>query len=219
MMKKTIVVMGLGIFGSSVAKTLSKYDCDVIAIDKNIDNVERVSAFVDQAIQADFTNYENLKEADLKSCDIAVIGTSRDLESAILAVLNCKKLGIPTVVAKAKNKVYMEILYRVGADKVIRPEKDTGERLAQELAVPSILDYIKLDERYSIYELVAPDYWVGKSLSQLDLRNRFDINLIGFRTKSGNFEVKYNADMIINKGDVLVFIGNRDSVDRIVSQK
>ncbi len=214
-MKKTVAVLGLGIFGSSIAKKLCEFDCDVIAVDMDIDNVERVGHLVDQAIQADFTHYEALEEIGLGVCDIAVIGTSRNLESAILGVLNCKKLGIKTVIAKAKNKTYMDILYRIGADRVIRPEKDSGTRLAQELAAPTILDQINLDDRYNIYELVAPKAWVGKSLAELDLRNKYGINLIGFKS-SGIFEVQYDAQTKFNSGDIVVFIGDKDSVKSIV---
>lgn len=206
--KNAIVVMGLGVFGSSVAKTLSEYDCDVLAIDREMENVERVSDFVNQAIQADFTDCEQLEELGLENYDIALIASGRNLESSILGVLNAKKLGVSTVVAKAKNKTYMDILLRIGADRVVRPEKETGVRIARELIQPDLLDIVELDKVYNIYEIKAPVKWLNKDLETLDLRNVYGINIIGFKNSEGNLAINFNPKTVIKENDIIVLIGD-----------
>lgn len=130
---KQYVILGLGIFGSTIAKTLSQYNHEVIAIDKDLACVDRVSDFVTQAIQADFTDIDQLRAIGIQDCDAAVVATGSHLEESIMGVMNLRELGIPFIMAKAKNKKYMQILQKIGADYVVRPEKEMGERVAKKL--------------------------------------------------------------------------------------
>lgn len=204
---RTIGVLGLGIFGSTIAKELSGYDCEVIAVDLDLENVERIEPFVAQAIQGDFIDLEFLRSIGLEHCDAVVVATGTNLEASVLGVMNCKKLGIKEIVAKAKNGVFLEVLREVGATKVIRPEKEMGTRVAKNLLREHITDIVDLDEEHAIIEFKAPRKWVGKTLIELDLRKRYAMNVIGFRRKdTHHLDVFIEPDYRIEENVILVGI-------------
>jgi trk system potassium uptake protein TrkA len=207
MKQKTYAVLGLGVFGSTIAKTLSEYHCEVIGIDSDLTCVERVAEFATQAVQADFTDLDQLRELGIQDVDVAVVATGSRLESSIMAVLHLKELGVPYIVAKAKNKLYMQILLKVGADKVIRPEKEMGERVAKTLLSRNVVDMIDIDDDYSIMELTAPTEWVGFALKNLDVRNKFGLNILGVRNgEEAKLNFNINGDYVVKSNDQLLVI-------------
>lgn len=204
--KKIYAVLGLGVFGSTIAKTLSEFDCEVIAVDLDIKCVERMADVCTNATQGDITDIETLRATGVEDCDVAIVAVGSHLEESIMAVLNCKELNVPYIVAKAKNKKYMQILTAIGADKIIRPEKEMGERVAKGLLSRNIIDMIDIDSTYSIVELNAPKSWVGKSLIDLDARRRFGINVLGIRkindtqlriSPSAEYEVEVDDHLLV----------------------
>lgn len=214
-MNKTIGILGLGIFGSTIAKTLSEYDCDVIAIDWEEDNVNRLEPFIAKGVVGDITDLSLLESIGLEDCDVVVIATGSTLEASVLALMNCKKLGIKRIIAKAKNKMYREVLEEIGADNVILPEKETGMRVAKTIMRTNIEDIVYLDDETSIVEFYPPKGWIGKSLQDLDLRNLYDINIIGMRVKKGaHLDVGVAGDTIIQPDIVLVGITESDIFER-----
>ncbi len=207
MKNKTFAVLGLGIFGSTVAKELSNFNLEVIAVDMDMSCVERVAEFCSHAVQADIADIDQLRQIGVQDCDCAVIATSCHLEDSIMAIMNCKELGVPYIVAKAKNKKHKEILEKVGADRVVRPEKEMGMRTANSLVSPNIIDLIDVDDEYSIVEIVAPKDWIGKTLRDLALRNSFGVNVLGVRRGiSGHLSISPSADYLIDKDDYLLVI-------------
>ncbi len=219
MKRKSFAILGLGVFGSSMAKTLSEYGYDVIGIDNDISNVDRVSEFVTQAVQADFTDIDQLRSIGVQEVDVAVIATGSKLEAAVMAVLHLKELGVPFILAKAKNKVYMQILLKVGADRVVRPEKEMGERVAKSLMSQNIIDMVDIDEDYSMMELSAPRDWVGKKLISLDLRARFGVNVLGVRpTENARLDFGITADYIIHEEDTLLVIVENNKFEELEYQ-
>ncbi len=207
MKQKTYAILGLGVFGSTIAKTLSEYHCEVIGIDTDLTCVERVAEFATQAVQADFTDIDQLRELGIQDVDVAVVATGSQLESSIMAVLHLKELGVPYIVAKAKNRLYMQILLKVGADKVIRPEKEMGERVAKTLLSRNVVDMIDIDEDYSIMELTAPKEWVGFALKNLDVRNKFGLNILGVRNgEEAKLNFNINGDYVVKSNDQLLVI-------------
>jgi trk system potassium uptake protein len=207
MKQKTYAILGLGVFGSTIAKTLSEYHCEVIGIDSDLTCVERVAEFATQAVQADFTDIEQLRELGIQDVDVAVVATGSQLESSIMAVLHLKELGVPYIVAKAKNRLYMQILLKVGADKVIRPEKEMGERVAKTLLSRNVVDMIDIDDDYSIMELTAPKEWVGFALKNLDVRNKFGLNILGVRNgEEAKLNFNINGDYVVKSNDQLLVI-------------
>lgn len=212
---RTIGVLGLGVFGSSIAKELNDFDCEVIAVDKDMDNVERVEPYVTQAVQGNITDLNFLESIGLENCDVVVVATGTSLEASVLAVMNCKKLGISNIIAKAKNKSFMEVLLEIGATKVIRPEKEAGTRVAKSVIRRHITDIVDLDEDYAVIEFVPPAQWVGKTFDELDLRKRYEINIIGVRRASQKrMDVSFSPDYRIEGGTILVGIAESEVFER-----
>jgi trk system potassium uptake protein TrkA len=207
MRRKSFAILGLGIFGSTVAKTLAEYGYDVIGVDNEISCVDRMSDIVTQAVQADFTDIEQLRQAGVQDVDVAIIATGSKLEASVMAIIQLKELGVPYIMAKAKNKVYMQILLKVGADRVVRPEKEMGERVAKSLMSQNIIDMIDIDDDYSIMELSAPSKWVGHALKDLDLRNQYGVNVLGIRTVlNPRLNLGMTADYVVHTDDTLLVI-------------
>ncbi|MGB4614371.1 MAG: TrkA family potassium uptake protein [Erysipelotrichaceae bacterium] len=214
MKRKSFAVLGLGVFGSTIAKRLSSYDYDVIAIDSDMSCIDILSDFVSIAIQADITDINQLKSAGVSDVDCAIVATGSHLENSIIAVMNLKELGTPYIVAKAKNKRYMKILEKIGADRVILPEKEMGERVAKQLVSSNIIDLIDIDDEYSVIEIVAPKYWINKSLIDLNLRSKYGINILGVRkSPSTRLSISPSANYIIEANDILLVIAEKNKFE------
>lgn len=208
-------VLGLGIFGSTVAKTLSSYNCEVIALDNDGRCVNRMADRVTQALQCDITDIEQLRAAGIQDCDIVIVSMGSHLEESVMAIINLKELGIPYIIAKAKNKRYMQIFEELGANKVVRPEKEMGEQVAKSVLGKSIIDIVDLDEDYSIVEIPTPKQWRNKSLIELDLRRKFGINVVGIRAlNQPHLNVCPDANYKIEPDDHLVVISDAKALDK-----
>ncbi|MGX7091760.1 potassium channel family protein [Hutsoniella sourekii] len=182
---KIVGVLGLGIFGRTVAEELSRYGHEVIAIDFKSENVNQVANFVTSASVGDFTDIQLLEHVGIQNCDIVVIATGSNLESSVLAIMQCKKLKVPQIVAKARSPIFEEVMYEVGVTTVIAPERDSGFRLATKIMRNHIEEVLRLDDDTSVVEFSIPKEWVGKTLQELDLRRKYDINLVGIRQEKG----------------------------------
>ena len=204
MNNKTVGVLGLGVFGRTVARELSRYGCDVIAIDSDAANVDAVSDEVTYAAIGDFTDLNLLKSVGLGNCDIVVVATGTNLESSVLAVMHSKKLGIQQIIAKARSMTYEEVLYEVGVDAVVAPERDSGMRLASKILRNNIDEVLRLDDDTSIIEFETPDKWVGQTLISLDLRRKFDLNLLGKREERGEPLTPLEIDKPLMADTILV---------------
>lgn len=213
---KQFVVLGLGIFGSTIAKKLASYNYEVIAVDKSMDCVNRVSEFVTQAIKADFTDIDQLRAIDVSECDAAIVATGSLLEESIMAVMNLKELGVPFIIAKAKNRKYKQVLEKLGADRVVRPEKEMGVRIAKQLVSKNIVDLIDIDKEYSMVEMLTPKKWVDKTLIELNLRDNYGLNVIGIRKKGdSHLDPNPNPNEKINDDDTIFFIADHEMFTKI----
>lgn len=214
--KKQYAVLGLGVFGSTVAKTLSQYDCEVLALDNDIKCVNRLADIVTQAMQCDITDIDQLRTSGISECDVAIVGMGNHLEETVLAIINLKELGVPYVVAKAKNKRYMQIFANVGADRVVRPEKEMGRQIAKSLLSNNIVEMLDIDNDYSVVEIEAPFSWVGKSLKDLDARRRYGINVLGIRRpQTKKLSLTPDADYIIDACDHLVVVADSETFSHL----
>lgn len=215
-MKKTsnrqYIVLGLGVFGSTVAQTLSKYNCEVIAIDKDIECVQRIADVVTQSVKGDITNLELLRSAGAEDCDVGIVAVGSHLEESIMAVLNLKELGVPFILAKAKNGQYKQILEKVGADKVVRPEKEMGVIAAKGVLNSNVVDMVDLDSNYSVMEIKAPVSWINKSLIDIDVRNKYGINILGIRHSDGHLDIIPDPNYEIVKDDRLLVVSDINAV-------
>ncbi|KAA5808248.1 potassium channel family protein [Thermoanaerobacterium thermosaccharolyticum] len=211
---KQFVVIGLGRFGSSVAKTLYTLGCDVLAIDSSEELVQNISDSVTRAVQADATDEKVLRSLGVRNFDVAIIGTGTDIQTSLLVTLMVKELGVKTVVAKAQNELHAKVLLKIGADRVIFPEKEAGVKLAYSLISSNILDFIELSPEYNIVEIIAIRDWIGKSLNELKLRQRFGLNIIAIK-RENNIKITPSADDIIMEGDNLVVIASTDDINKL----
>ena len=216
MKQKTIGILGLGIFGSSVCKTLANYDCDVIAIDLDIKNVHRIEEYVTTCAQGDITDFDTLKNLGLDNCDTVIISTGSNLEATILAILNVKQLGVDNIIVKARNKTYMNIFNQLGCNRIVRPEREMGEKIARDLMRNKIVDAIDLDEENAIIEFLVPSSWLNKSLVELDVRRNYNINVIGYRdSKNHKLNLSLDADFRFKDKQIVVAIGNIDHFEQL----
>lgn len=209
MASKQFVVIGLGRFGSSVAKTLYSLGNEVLAIDTDEEVVQSISDSVTHAVQADATDEATLRSLGVRNFDVAVVTIGSNVQSSVMITLLIKELGVKYVIAKAQNELHAKVLYKIGADRVVFPERDMGVRVAHNLCSSNILDYIELSPDYSIMELTAIDEWENKSLRELGMRSKYGINVMAIKTGT-QINVSPSADDKINHGDVLVVIGGTD---------
>ena len=213
-MKKTVAVLGLGLFGASVAKTLALQGVDVIAIDSKIERVDEVMEYVEHVVKGDYTKMEHLMAAGVDGCDVAVIASGEKLETSVLAILNLKKLNIKQVIVKTKNMDYVEVLKKVGADKVLLPEIEMGKRVANEIAKHSVIDSLAIDDRYNIVEIHAIKAWIGQTLDDIDIRNRYGFNVLAIKEDgSSHMETRIAPDRITKEGDLFVVLADSDDLE------
>lgn len=181
MKNKSFAVIGLGQFGMTLAVTLAESDCDVLAIDDKEENIEEISEKVTYAVKADVREPGILKALGVQNVDVAIIAVAENLEASISATMQAKDLGVPLVVAKSMNSLHGRILDKIGADKIIYPEQAMGLRVARNLLSGGYLDVFELSAEFSMAEFSIPESWVGKSLIDLNVRERFHINIIGIK--------------------------------------
>ncbi len=214
---KSFLVIGLGRFGASVARELAGLGQEVLVLDKVADNVQRIADDVMQAIQGDAQDEAVLRSVGARNFDCCVVGVGADMEASILITVMLKEMGAKCIVAKAQSAVHARVLERVGADRVVLPESEMGLRLAQRLARTNVVDYLGVSDDYSILEIHTPKSWVGHSLGALNVRARYQINVLAIRHGGGGrVDVTPAVDQIIVQDDVLVIIGSNENVNKVV---
>lgn len=205
MKNNTIGILGLGLFGTSVARSLAQSSIDVIAMDSNMDHVEEVVDDVEVAVQGDFTKIDQLADAGFGDCSEVVVASAERLENSILAILNLKKLGVENITVKTKNDDYREVLLKVGATRVILPEVEMGVQVANMLVNPTVHELMSIDSQYNIIEFPANKRWIGKSIMDIDFRARYGTNIIAVQpADSIDFTIEFEPSYRITKGDVFI---------------
>ena len=211
---KSFVVIGLGRFGSETARSLCRQGCEVLVLDNSGELVQAISDDVTQAVVGDARDKEVLRALGVKDFDCAIVAIGDSLADSVLATMNLKELGVPYVICKAHDDTHREVLKKLGADRVVIPEKEQAVRLAKSLASRNVLDYIELSEDYGILEVPAPKSWVGKTLKELNVRAKLGVNIIAVESgKKTN--VSPSADYRILEGDILVVLGDNYSLERV----
>lgn len=210
-MKRQYAVIGMGRFGSSVAKTLSDMGYEVLAIDSSEQRTQEISNIVTHVVQADSTDEEALRSLGLRNFDVVIVAIGQDIQSSILTTIILKEIGVPKVVVKAQNELHGKVVKKIGADKVIFPERDMGQRVAHHLISSNIIDYIELSDDYSIIEVQASKGLAGKNLRQLDIRAKYGCNVMAIKTGT-NMNIAPNAEDLIKENDVLVIVGKNEDL-------
>ncbi len=212
--EKEFVVIGLGRFGASLASTLYEMGYGVLGIDCSEDKVNRCKESCTHVVQADATDEATLKSLGISNFDVAIVSIGHEMQASILVTLLLKELGVPKVIAKASSEVHGKVLKRIGADRVVFPERDMGARVANHLAADNIVDYLEITPDVSIVEINASPDMVGKTLRQLDVRAKQGINIVALRRANQEVLVPPGPDEPIKTGDVLVALGSNADVRR-----
>ena len=206
------IIIGVGQFGAHVAKRMSELKCEVMAVDVNEERINDILPYVTHAQIGDSTNPEFMKALGVGNYDVCIVTIGNSFQTSLETTALVKELGAKVVVARAANDVQMKFLLRNGADDVIYPEKQTAMRVATKYASKTILDYIQLDSSISIYEMKVLKEWNGKTLAQLDLRKKFNVNIIAVK-RDAHLTVP-TADMVMTSDDVALVIGERKNIQK-----
>ena len=214
---KSFLVIGLGRFGAAVARELSALGQEVLALDVDAENVQHIADEVTQAIQGDAQDEAVLRSVGARNFDCCVVAVGADMEASILITMMLKEMGAKKIIAKAMTPIHARVLERVGADRVVLPEIDMGQRLAQRLARTNVVDYIGVSDEFSIVEIHPPRSWVGNSLGKLGVRAKHQINVLAIRHgEGGQVDVNPKPDKVIGPDDLLIVIGTNEQVNSVV---
>jgi trk system potassium uptake protein TrkA len=211
---KQVAVIGLGRFGSSVARTLAESGCEVLAVDVDEARVKAIADGVTDAVRANALEEEALRSLGLRNFEVVVVAIGHEVEASILVTVLLKEMGIPKVVAKAQDELHGRVLQKVGADIVVFPERDMGVRLAHTLLSRNVIDEIQLSTDYSILEMVAPHRFLGRTLKELELRQRFGLTVLAIR-REDRIIVSPDAGYLVQDGDILVALGQPEKLERL----
>lgn len=212
--RQQVMVIGLGRFGSAVARELERLGHEVLAVDRNEQRVNEISTDVTHALQLDAADEEALRSAGATDFQAAIVAISTDAEPSIFATMVLKRLGVETVIAKAGSLLHGEILARVGADRVVFPERETGLRLAHSFNVPNVIDYLDVAPNFGIEKIRPPKQFIGRSLGELDLKGRLGLTPIALRRGQQVF-VNPARDERVAEGDELILIGRDEKLDQL----
>lgn len=211
---KTYLVIGLGRFGSSIARQLCGLGAEVLAMDVRSDLVQQVANDVTHAVVGDAQDKEVLRALGARDFDCAIIAIGDDLAASVLVTMNLKELEVPYIVCKAHDEIHRKVLEKLGVDRVVIPEQEHALRLGRSLYRHNVLDYIELSEAYGILEVPAPKSWLGKNLKELNVRAKLGVNIIAVENgKQTN--VSPAADYTIRPGDILVVLGETYALEAV----
>jgi len=213
-------VIGLGSFGSNVARTLYEKGAEVVALDKNKETLKELQGFASHAVSMDAAVKENLEALGIQDMDVVIVSLGPEMEASILTVLYLAELGVERIIAKALTEDHAKILEAVGATEVIFPEKDMAVRTALKLTNPNILEYLPLGPDIGIQEIAPSERFTGKSLKELDIRKRYNVQIIAIRELIPE-ETTFvpDADFVIKDSDILVVMGDDKSLARFNAGK
>lgn len=211
---KSYIVVGLGRFGSEVARRLCALGCEVLAMDIHNELVQQISSEVTHAVVGDARDKDVLRSLGVRNLDCAVVAIGDSLSDSVLATMNLKELGLPYIVCKAHDETHRRVLEKLGVDRVTIPEQENAQRLARSLNSHNVLEYIELSPDYGILDIPAPAAWIGKTLRELNIRAKLGVNIIAVESgKKTN--VAPSADYQIQPGDVMVVLGDNYSLEAV----
>lgn len=215
MQSTTVLVIGLGRFGSAVAQSLARMGHDVLGIDENATLVQSMADQLTHVVQADSTNVETLRQLGAAEIEHAVVGIGSDVEASVLTVLALVELGVGTIWAKATNERHGRILERTGAHHVVYPEAGMGKRVAH-MVTGKMIDYIEFDDDYAIAKTRAPRQLAGKTLAASGVRTKFGVTVVGIKRPQQDF-THAQPDTVVHKDDVLVVSGHIEDVEKFAA--
>lgn len=215
--RKQYVVLGLGRFGLSVARTLSENGFDVLAAGNDPEAVQVASEFVTHAVCIDVTDDFSMKALGIGNFDVAIVAIGHHLEASVMATLQAKEMGIPFVVAKAQDDAHKRILEKIGADRVIFPEREMGMRIANNLMYGNFFEFMELSNEVGIAEFEPIREWVGKTLAQSEIRAKYDLNVVAIR-HNGKIDASLKPNREIMESDILIVMGENRQIQRLIEK-
>lgn len=216
--KKQYAIIGLGRFGTSIARRLYEAGQEVLGIDSSEERVEDAEMYMTEGVIADSTDKRALIPLEMENFDYVIVAIGNDIEANILTVMLLKNLGIKNMIVKAIGKRHGQVLEAIGIEWIIYPERDMGERVANQLLLPNRLDYLELANEYMIEEIKIPVKMAGRSLRDINVRAKFRINVISI-LRHGDIIVSPAPDELLQKEDVLVTIGKKKDLEKFSSLK
>ena len=214
MKAKQYLVLGLGRFGSSLARTLCELGQEVLAVDADEAAVNAIAPHVTQAVQLDATDEAALQTLGVSNFDAAIVSIGENTRDSILMCVLLKEMGIPYLLAKANDDLHAKVLRKIGVDRVVFPERDMGARLAHSLLAPNVLDLMHLSDDYQIVEIRVPSEWVGNSLLGVNVRRRYGLNILAIH-RQGRFLASPAADMLFEREDTLLVMGRTEDLKKL----
>lgn len=205
-MKRQFAVIGIGRFGGSVARTLYNMGYEVLCIDGNEEMIDEIKDDVTYAVTADAQEERVLESLGIRNFDVVIVAIGSDIQASVLITLNLKEMGVKKVVAKAVSDIHGKLLEKVGADKIVYPERDMGERVAHYLARTNLLDYIEISDKHSLLEVTVPKFLSGKTLKETNMRAKYGVNVVAVK-RGSELIVSPSGDEVLIGDDVLILIG------------
>lgn len=213
-MRKQYAVFGLGNFGKHLALGLENLGCEVIVVDNSMEKIQEIADKVSYAMCANIEDPEVIKSLGARNLDGAVIAISENFGTSIMATIMAKEIGIPYVLAKAQSSLHATVLKKVGADAVVHPEKEMGRGIARTMVSGNFADWIELSPDYSLVEIEIPDEWIGKRLVDLQIREKYGINVVG-TIENGVVDVTINPQRPFNKNLIVILIGSNEALQKL----
>ena len=210
---KSILLIGIGRFGKHIAMDLHRLNHQVMVVDDNEDRINELLPYVTNAQIGDSTNRDFLESLGVNNFDVCFVAIGKDFQSSLETTCTLKELGAKLVVSRAASDVHAKFLLRNGADEVINPEKQIAKWASIRYSSDHILDYIELDESHAIFEVSVPKAWVGKSILQLDVRRKYDINIMGIK-QGGRMNVSVSPDTLLTEDITLLVLGEYKALQK-----
>ena len=216
---KSILLIGLGRFGKHLARMLSTYDHDILAIDMDEERVNEILPYVPNAEIGHITSEAYIASLGVNNFDVCIVAIGDNFQNSLEATALLKEHGAKYVISRADSDSHAKLLRLVGADETVYPEKDRANRLAVQLSSKSVLDYYELTPNYSIYEIPVPGKWVGKSIGEIGVRTNYSISVLAVKAKDCTNDLlpMPKADYVFNPGETIIVIGHKDDVNRLIN--
>lgn len=215
---KSFCIIGLGSFGRTLAERLATAGCQVMVIDEDVQKVNLLADVVTDAVVGDPTNENVLRDCGVRNYDCAVNCFYENLNDSVLVTVILKELGVKEVIARAGNQRHKSVLEKLGADSVVFPERDMGEKLADMLVRKNVVDYFELHGQYAMAEVKVPEKWVGKSLMELDVRKKYNLTVVSVCNSRGEFVLPPVPTVPFEENDVVSVIGKIDDIDKMTGK-
>lgn len=214
---KSILIIGMGKFGTHLCKNLSKLNNEILAIDIKEDVMENVLPYVTSAKIGDCTNEQVLASLGVGNFDLCFVCIGANFQNSLEITSLLKEMGAKYVISKANRDIHAKFLLRNGADEVIYPDRDIAEKVAMKYSTKDVFDYIELADDYSIYEILPPSQWVGKSITAVNVRAEYNVHILGTKNKDG-IKLLPGSDYVFSKDDHLMIVGQTKDIEKIVSK-